>query len=51
MLSGCTQRRTLPRYQSEEMKLLIISISCECESNPQPVAFLLTPNKNCKETL
>ena len=45
MLSGRTQRRALPRHQSEDMKYKYKSIFylLEWRPNPQPVGFTVTP--------
>ena len=39
VLSGRTQRRALPRHQSEEMEIFHL---LEWGSNPQPVGFAVT---------
>ena len=42
MLNDVTQCRALPRYQSEELKTMIILLTLDRESNSQPVAFTVT---------
>ena len=51
MLSGGTQRRTLPRQQCEEIKVLnILFHLLEWESNPPPVAITVTRLCSCATT-
>ena len=42
MLNDVTQCRALPRYQSQELKTMIILLTLDRESNSQPVAFTVT---------